>query len=49
MRRAEISCLGEYEKPSPNWEGPYHDYKVVRLGAYRLCHLDGTPIPHLNA
>ena len=33
----------EYEKWSPNWEGPFKVHRVLKGNAYWLSSLDGEP------
>lgn len=45
LQKAEASQPNEAGKLALNWEGLYQVIKEVRLGTYRLQHLDGTSIP----
>ncbi|XP_050222520.1 uncharacterized protein LOC126672610 [Mercurialis annua] len=46
LKKAEIgkgaAGVGKLE---PNWDGPYRVTEVVGKGAYRIAHLEGTPLP----
>ena len=40
--RATGKCMGKLD---PNWEGPYRIRALLRLGAFKLEHLNGDGIP----
>ncbi|RDX64539.1 hypothetical protein CR513_56893, partial [Mucuna pruriens] len=41
-----ITRTADYNKLTPNWEGPFRVIANVGRGAYRLEQLDGKKIPH---
>nr|XP_009765517.1 PREDICTED: uncharacterized protein LOC104217060 [Nicotiana sylvestris] len=33
-------------KPGPNWEGPYHDLRILGKGSYKLRTMEGEQLPN---
>ncbi|XP_050229096.1 uncharacterized protein LOC126678235 [Mercurialis annua] len=46
LKKSEIGRgAAGFGKLEANWDGPYRVIAVVGQGAYRIAHLDGTPLP----